>query len=240
MTYSVQRTLITALLATTFTIPALAHDDAVADGSKADNKHLLHDTPLPDGHVPSNVNYGFTVIGRDTLGGISDGLYTDVWAHKGFAYVGTFQEPTCDRSGVYISDIRDPSNPSMVGIIKSPPDTRINDVKVLEIDGRDVLIHSLEPCGMLVGNGRAVGGGNGGHQLGKVGISLWDVSDPSNPHALKQNFLDFPVHNTFPWTTASGETYLLIVDDIATDDLKIADISKPQSPKLITTTGIGT
>lgn len=83
MTFTAQRTLITALLTTTLTLPALAHDDIVADGSKADNKHLLHDTPLPDGHVPANVNYGFTVIGRDTLGGIEDGLYTDVWAHKG-------------------------------------------------------------------------------------------------------------------------------------------------------------
>lgn len=240
MTLTTHRTLISALLTTTLAVPALAHDDAVADGSKADNKHLLHDTPLPDGHVPANTNYGFTVIGRDTLAGIDDGLYTDVWAHKGFAYVGTFQEPTCDRSGVYISDIRDPSNPTTVGMIKSPPDTRINDVKVVEVDGRDVLIHSLEPCGMLVGNGLALGGGNGGHQLGKGGISLWDVSDPTKPHALKQNFLDFPVHNTYPWTTASGEAYLLIVDNIATDDLKIADISKPQSPKLISTTGIGT
>lgn len=219
---------------------ALAHDDVVADGSKADNKHLLHDTPLPDGHIPANVNYGFNVIGHDVLGGISTGLYTDIWAHEGFAYVGTFQEPDCDRSGVYISDIRDPANPVTVGMIKSPPETRINDVKVTEIGGRDVLIHSLEPCGPLVGNGAAVGGGNGGHQLGQFGISLWDVSDPAKPNPLKQNFLDFPVHNTFPWTTAGGKTYLLIVDDIAADDLKIADITKPQSPKLITTTGLAT
>lgn len=233
-------TLAVPLLAWSLAPDLLAHEGLEADGALHDNKHLLHDTPVPDGHIPANVNYGFSVVGRDTLGGISTGRYTDVWAHKGFAYVGTFQEPTCDRAGVYISDIRNPSEPTTVGMIKSPPNTRINDVKVMEIDGRDVLIHSLEPCGPLVGNGLAVGGGNGGHQLGHVGISLWDVSDPTNPHALKQNFLDFPVHNTYPWTTAGGQTYLLIVDDIATDDLKIADISKPQSPKLITTTGIGT
>lgn len=229
-----------AALTCSLLIPALAHDDAVADGAKHDNKNLLHDTPLPDGHVPANVNYGFQVIGRDTLAGISTALYTDVWAHEGYAYIGTFQEPSCDRSGVYISDIRDPANPEMVGMIKSPPNTRINDVKVTRIGDRDVLIHSLEPCGQLVGNGLARGGGNGGHQLGQVGISLWDVTNPDRPHALKQNFLDFPVHNIYTWTTASGHTYLLIVDDIATDDLKIADITKPQAPKLITSTGIGT
>jgi hypothetical protein len=61
----------------------------------------------------------------------------------------------------------------------------------------------------------------------------------ANPHALKQNFLDFQVHNTFAWTTAEGNTYLLIVDDESINDTHIADITKPQSPKLITTTGIG-
>ncbi|MBW0148027.1 PA domain-containing protein [Marinobacter arenosus] len=226
------RSLAVIALSATLTAQAWADEQHVADGSKADNKNLLHDSPLPDGHVPANVNYGFEVVGRDTLDGIANGLYTDVWAHDGYAYIGTFQEPECNRSGVFISDIRDPANPVTVGMIKSPPDTRINDVKVTEVGDRDVLIHSLEPCGLLNGNGT--------RQRGQSGIALWDVTNPEKPHALKQNFLDFPVHNVFPWTTASGNTYLLIVDDVALDDLKIADITKPQAPKLITTTGIDT
>lgn len=219
--------------------PALASHEqaATADGSMADNIHL-HDADLPEGHIPPNVNYGFTVIGQDTLGGIATGRYTDVWAHEGYAYVGTFQEPTCDRAGVYISDIQNPDTPTTIGMIKSPPGTRINDVKVHPIGDKDVLIFTLEPCGPLVGQGLGLGGGNAGHQQGQGGISLWDVSNPHNPHALKQNFLDFPVHNTFPWTTDDGSTYLLIVDDVNLRDTHIADITKPQSPKLIATTGI--
>lgn len=235
---SIWRPLTAIALSSTLMTAALADDQLVSDGNA--NLHPAHDTPLPDGHVPANQNYGFNVIGRDTLGGISDGLYTDVWAKDGYAYIGTFQEPDCTRAGVYISDIRDPANPVTVGMIKSPPQTRINDVKVTEIDGRDVLIHSLEPCGPTLGNGLAIGGGNGGHQQGQVGVSLWDVTDPSRPHPLKQNFLDFPVHNVFPWTTAAGNTYMLVVDDVALDDLKIVDISKPQSPTLISETGIET
>lgn len=38
---------------------------------------LAHDSPN-DGHIPKDVNYGFEVIGRDTLSGVSDGHYTDV------------------------------------------------------------------------------------------------------------------------------------------------------------------
>lgn len=224
---------------------AVAHnhpDDetAVSDGDLAKNRNLLHhrnhdhDTDIGDGHIPANVNYGFQVVGHDSLGGIADGRYTDVWSHKGFAYVGTFQEPTCDRAGVFISDIRDPANPQTVTMIKSPPDTRINDVKVHSVGDKDVLIFSLEKCGPIVSTNAP-----SAIQRGQGGISLWDVTDPANPHALKQNFLDFQVHNTFPWTTDEGNTYLLIVDDESVNDTHIADITKPQSPKLITTTGIG-
>ena len=87
-----------------------------------------------DGHVPPNVNYGFEVIGRNTLAGVADGLYTDVWSHNGFAYVGTYQEPGCTDAGVFIVDIELAltAYPSMdgatVGEIRSAPNTRINDV----------------------------------------------------------------------------------------------------------------
>lgn len=180
-----------------------------------------HDVGVPDDHVPANTNYGYSLVGHDSLGGISDGKYTDVWAHKGYAYVGTFQEPTCDRSGVFVSDIRDPTKPQTIAEIKSPPQTRINDVKVHSVGAKDVLIFSLEQCGPLNS-----GSGNGAKQLNQGGISLWDVTDPTNPHVLKQNFLDFPVHNTFTWDADDGKSYLLIVDDVSVNDLHIADISK--------------
>ena len=132
-----------------------------------------HETPNPDGHVPANVNYGFEVIGRDVLAGIQDGLYTDVWSHKGYAYVGTYQEPDCSRAGVFVVDIsmavKNHADSKMSGAvvaeIKSAPNTRVNDVKVHSItfhnQQRDVLILTEEKCGQLNGNGRK--------QLAKVG-----------------------------------------------------------------------
>ena len=77
---------------------------AFALAASATTVGLAHDSPN-DGHIPKDANYGFDLIGRDTLAGVADGLYTDVWSHKGFAYVGTFQEPSCDRSGVFIVNI---------------------------------------------------------------------------------------------------------------------------------------
>ena len=75
---------------------------------------LAHDSGN-DGHVPANTNYGFDVIGRDTLGGVEDGLYTDVWSHNGYAYIGTFQDPGCTDAGVFVVD--------MAAAVANYPDT---------------------------------------------------------------------------------------------------------------------
>lgn len=207
-----------------------------------------------DGHVAPNTNYGFEVIGRDVLAGISDGKYTDVWSHDGYAYVGTFQNPDCDDAGVYVVDMAaaidgfvdgDASTyeRATVAQIRSAPNTRINDVKVIDIDGRDVLIATQERCGAVV-PGAANSGYVAPYQNGKGGISLYDVTDPANPVTLKRNWLARydGVHNTFPWTTDEG-TFLIGVgsEDFVNDgytDTFIADISKPQSPKLLVETGI--
>ncbi len=71
---------------------------------------------------------------------------------------------------------------AVVAEIKSAPNTRINDVKVHTVTHqnktRDVLIITEEKCGPLNGNGT--------RQKGKGGISLYDVTDPTSPHAIKQ------------------------------------------------------
>jgi hypothetical protein len=159
-----------------------------------------HDTPLPDGHITPNINYGFEVVGRDLLDGITEGLYTDVWSHKGYAYVGTYQEPACTRDGVFIVDIAaaidnypNSMQGAVVAKVLSAPNTRVNDVKVKTVTfqnkTRDVLILTEEKCGDLTGSGKK--------QLGKGGISLYDVTDPTKPHALKQHDLKSEIHNTF-------------------------------------------
>ena len=95
------------------------------------------------------------VIGHEDFDFV-DGLEanTDVWAHKDFAYVGTFDSPAgcANGAGVKIVDVSDPANPRFVGRVQSPKDTRANDVKVAAINtdsfSGDVLAFSNEPtCG---------------------------------------------------------------------------------------------
>ncbi len=210
---------------------------------------VAHDSDN-DGHVPSNVNYGFEVIGRDTLAGVQDGLYTDVWSHNGFAYIGTFQEPDCSNAGVFVIDIAAAvanypnTQGATVADIKSAPNTRINDVKVHTVGDTDVLITTQEPCGKPIPGGpvsdaNSNPNGNGApFQVGQGGISLYDVTDPTKPKALKKNFLEFGgVHNTFAWDW-NGKSYLIgTADTFDFFDTFFVDITKPQSPELLGITG---
>ena len=165
---------------------------------------------------------------------------TDVWAYGNYAYLGTFDDQICslDTTGVHIVDISDPSDPVKVGFIPAKPGTRNNDVKVTHIDTRhftgEILVASNEGCGSpflprLHANGR-------GGPSGQGGVAIWDVTDPTKPRALKQNFLDFDVHNTFLYQQGQN-AYMLVVDDENIQDLTIVDITKPQSPKVIAVTG---
>ena len=165
---------------------------------------------------------------------------TDVWAHGNYAYLGTFDDIVCslDFTGIHVVDISDPSNPAKVAFIPAKPGTRNNDVKVAHIDTKqfngDILFARNEQCGSpflprLQSAGAAVGPGQGG-------VSIWNVTDPTKPRAMKQNFLDFPTHNTFIYQQGDS-AYMLVVDDVNVQDLHIVDISKPFSPKVIAVTG---
>ncbi len=200
-----------------------------------------HESPN-DGHIPSNVNYGFEVVGRDTLDGVVDENYTDVWSHNGYAYIGTFQNP-CSEAGVFIVDMAAAvanypnTEGATVASIKSAPNTRINDVKVHSVGDVDVLIATQEPCGMSIPSAPQ-SGLNPPFNVGQGGISLYDVTDPTKPRALKKNFLEFDgVHNTYPWTH-DGKSYLIgTANTVDGFDTFFVDISKPQAPQLLDVTG---
>jgi hypothetical protein len=179
------------------------------------------------------------VVGQLDLGLPGENV-TDVWAHGNYAYLGTFDDIVCslDFTGVHIVDISDPANPAKVGFVPAKPGTRNNDVKVASIDTRhfngEILVASNEPCGSPF-NPRLNSNGLGSPP-GQGGVAIWDVTNPTKPRALKHNFLEFGVHNTFLYQQGDN-AYMLVVDDDNVQDLTIVDISKPQSPKVVAVTG---
>lgn len=165
-------------------------------------------------------------LDRAGLGMLPGDTATDLWAHGGFAYIGTVADQGCPsgRTGVRIVDISDPSDPEQVGLIRSPEGTRANDMKVAHLATPafrgEVLVHTIEPC---------VRGAEGG-------ISIYDVSDPARPKALAESVLGVPVHNTFVYR--QGErAYLLAVDNVSARDVRIVEITDPSRPQPVAATG---
>jgi hypothetical protein len=156
---------------------------------------------------------------------------TDVWAHDGFAYTGTFNSP-CDtpEAGVWVWDVSNKNKVEFVTVIQSEPGDRTNDVKVATMNSGEILVMSNEACA----------GGDGGFEV-------YDVDDPTNPvklasvtidelnpiaDALFDGLTDLGVHNLFLFTQGSRD-YVSAVSEGAFDNFRVYDITDPASPVLV-------
>ena len=162
------------------------------------------------------------------------GATTDVWAHSGYAYIGTFSSPCGGdpEAGVWVWDVHNnnASSPLPVTIIPSPNGSRSNDVKVAAMNSGDILVHSNEAC---------AGGGPGGFEI-------YNVDDPANPAHLAHvqtddvnallrdglGFTDFGVHNLFSFTQDDRD-YAGVVVESQFGNFQIFDITDPTSPTLV-------
>jgi len=106
---------------------------------------------------------------------IPGGLHGDVWAHAGYAYVGTWSGP-CPGTGVKIIDVRDPAHPQLVASAGGYPNTSAEDMQVLSVSTADftgdLLAIGLQTCGLP------------DQPPGKAGVDLWDVTEPTQPGHL--------------------------------------------------------
>ena len=154
---------------------------------------------------------------------------TDVWAHDGYAYTGTFNVPCGGDpdAGIWVWDVHNKNKPSFVTVIPSPTGSRTNDVRVEEMNSGDILVHSNEVCGA---------GGRGGFEI-------YDVSDPANAVLLasvqtddvnlfvQQNFgfVDFGVHNLWLFTQGDRDYVVATVESLF-GNFQIFDITDPTNP----------
>ncbi len=159
------------------------------------------------------------------------GATTDVWAHDGYAYTGTFGSPCGGDpdAGVWIWDVHNKRKVNFVGIIESPVGSRSNDVKVASMNSGDILVHSNESCA----------GGPGGYEI-------YNVDDPTAPvhlanvqtddvNALLRDdlgFTDFGVHNLFLFTQGAND-YVAATVGSEFGNFQIFDITDPANPTLV-------
>jgi hypothetical protein len=227
---------VAALLSVSLLAPAAGADHSGGDDhlDRPDPNADLITHDLATGDVVSDGPFA-KVIKNLELRGRGERLVgdatTDVWAHDGFAYTGTFNSPcNTPEAGVWVWDVSNKNKVKFVTVIQSEPGDRTNDVKVATMNSGEILVMSNEAC--------AEGDG---------GFEVYDVDDPTNPvklasvtidelnpiaDALFGGLTDLGVHNLFLFTQA-GRDYVSAVSEGAFDNFRVYDITDPANPVLV-------
>ncbi|GGU25867.1 PA domain-containing protein [Lentzea flava] len=231
--------LLAALSALILITPAaVAHEaggststDGGIDHAEATHGHDQHGGE--HGHLPAS-NANVRVVGKAAINQDTEGRVADVGVHNGYAYLAAFRDPTCQKGGVYVFDIKDPTQPKQINFIRTGQDSYVGEgSQVIHIDTPkftgDVLAFNNEICGDHI-NTSTVGG-----------ATLVDVTNPKVHKYLAQGFGDFDpvsrnaaglaheVHSIFIWD-AGDKAYAVLVDDEENADVDIFDITDPRTP----------
>ena len=237
--------------------------DGVTSAPETGPSRLPASRPIPSATATSAVaearakNLELIGLGKRLLPGAT----TDIWVHRDYAYLGTFDTPCGDGSGrngsgIRIFDVSEPDNPTEVSPIYSYRGNRINDLKVASLKTSafegDVLVHSNEACvhesDDMDGQVRPDHAGTHG---GPGGFEIYNVTEPLRPIYLASvrinelnevsNFIsggvtDAGVHNVFIFT--QGErAFVAVFAETTFDNFRIFEITDPSDPTLVGTWG---
>ena len=206
--------------------------------------HHEHQHGTSAGHLPASssnvdlvgklkiVNFNEDVSDVSALQSSSNG--------KWYAYLGDWGAK-CQTGGVHVVDISDPSNPAKIGFLNSGGTGYVTEgVQALHLETTDftgdILVVSNEWC-LQKSNPK----------LNPGGITIWNITDPTNPKSLVNAFGDFDLfgsqanesHSAIAWDTGDGEAYVAAIDNYETfDDVDIFEITDPQNPVLVSETGL--
>jgi hypothetical protein len=203
-----------------------------------------------ENHLPP-VQQNMELVGElevtGEFGDVVPGQIADHAVHDGFAYLNSWDEPSCTRGGVYIADIRDPANPQEIGFIPAQPGYYHGEgAHVVEIDTPaftgDLLAVNDEACSNDDTRPEDV-------PVTAGGFDLYDVSDPNNPVTLIQNAgdetpdgsldpdpdparLPNSYHSVFVWQDGP-RAFLVASDNVEFADVDIWDITDPRAPVFV-------
>ena len=193
-----------------------------------------------EGHLPGsseNVELIGALEPTVPFGPIVPGQIADLAVHKGFAYLNSWNEPTCTKGGFYSVDIRDPRNPQELAF-EPALEGRYHG------EGAHVISVATKS---FTGDLLAVNNEHGTcphvDTTTDGGFDLYDVSNPQNPRPLVQGAGDTggerrmngtqpanTYHSAFMWKD-DGKVYLVGTDNEEFHDVDIWDITVPTKPK---------
>jgi hypothetical protein len=156
--------------------------------------------------------HNMRLVGRCDLGGAGDGMHINL--RDGYAYFAHM-----GKAGTSMVDVRDPSDPHLVGRIPTPPNTHSHKVQIVD----DILLVNRERLP------DAFGGSAGAPFAG--GLSVYDISDPLNPREIGYWACGGRgVHRMTYWS----EPYAYIAggaSDVDEQLLMVVDLSDPTQPR---------
>jgi hypothetical protein len=216
------------------------------------NFSALHHNGLTDHLPPTSSNIDLvsklemdTPDERRSLDTANDavvpGQIADLAIHKGYAYLNSWDEPSCQRGGTFIVDIRNPDNPQQTGFLPALPGryhgegAHVVTLNTPAFQG-DLLAVNNEQYNQCTDENDPLGYG---------GFDLYDVTDPRNPEIFVQGIGDtggegelegdFPTpnssHSTFVWQGRDRRAFVVFVDNVEFTDVDIFEITDPANPR---------
>jgi hypothetical protein len=219
----------------------ISHGSDVGRDDGAAKNHLDdHGQHGPStGHLPgSSENVDLLSAQKLTSheGDISDVSALQTADGRWFAYLGDWGAH-CNTGGVHVVDITDPANPVRAGFLNSGGFGYVTEgVHALHVEtsafAGDVLVISNEWCNVS-GNPKNMPGG----------ITIWDITEPTEPKQLVRGFGDFDVHgdraneshSAIAWDTGD-RAYVAAIDNEELEDVDLFDITDPRNPVLLSET----
>jgi hypothetical protein len=219
----------------------ISHGSEVGPDDGAAKNHLDgHGQHGPStGHLPGS-SENVDLLGALRLtsfeGDISDVSALPTADGRWFAYLGDWGAH-CPTGGVHVVDITDPANPVRAGFLNSGGFGYVTEgVQALHVEtsafAGDILVISNEWCSVS-GNPKNMPGG----------ITIWDITEPTEPRQLVRGFGDFDVHgdraneshSAIAWN-AGDNAYVAAIDNEELEDVDLFDITDPRNPVLLAET----
>jgi hypothetical protein len=190
------------------------------------------------GHLTGTGEWGkIELVGQVRMHDAQADLIADVAAFGDYAYLANWGQADCagpetggtnsPDAGAYVIDISDPANPTEVGFVAMPQDTRpgegmqVTSITTSRFSG-DILVMNAEACGKNY----------------KGGFMLYDVSNPLKPVKLAEGWGErtgadaHQTHSAFIWD-AGDRAYLVYQDEEDLSDVDIFDITNPRRPRMV-------
>lgn len=218
--------------------PAAGQTVPAPDGTPDDHVDDQHGPST--GHLPgSSENVELLSATKLTSheGDISDVSALQTGDGRWFAYLGDWGAH-CETGGVHVVDFTDPAKPHRAGFLNSPGFGYVTEgvhalhVETPEFSG-DLLVISNEWCRTSPNPANMPGG-----------ITLWDITEPTEPQQLVEAFGDFDLfgnraaesHSAIAWNTDDGRAFVAAIDNDEAEDVDLFDITDPRDPVLIAET----